>query len=193
MLVGNNANELALFASILGQTNLQSPLLKVANGAFGCPSGIAGKARQDNKVKSWRYLYAGEWPNQDLAPGAGAWHGSEIGMVFGTTEYQQHFYGEMLKQKIHVPDTAAQKKLSDVMMTAWSDFAKNPETGLVKLGWPVYDATSELPILRAIAILTIIFRANRHSARCRELVSCHFCVSCRCRSQLRNARPPNGV
>jgi len=139
MLVGNNANEIALFASILGQTNLTSPLLKVANGAFGCPSGTAAKARSDKGVKAWRYLYAGDWPNQFLAPGAGAWHGSEISMAFGTTEYTQQFFGEMTGQKISYPDTTAQKKLMDTMMTAWSGFAKDPDMALEKMGWPVYD------------------------------------------------------
>jgi hypothetical protein len=70
MLVGNNENEISLFAVILGSTsNLASPMLKMANMIFGCPSGTAAKARGDNKVKSWRYMYAGDWPNQKLADG----------------------------------------------------------------------------------------------------------------------------
>jgi len=142
MLVGNNANEIALFMVILGQTSgLQSPLLSVANGAFSCPSGTAAKARSDNKVKAYRYLYAGEWPNQSIAPNAGAWHGSEIGMVFGSIEYQQTFFGEMTAQKIEFPDTPNQKKLSKTMMNAWASFAKDPDNALDKLGWPTYDST----------------------------------------------------
>jgi hypothetical protein len=31
-----------------------------------------------------------------------------------------------------------------VMMTAWASFAKDPQTGLLKLGWPTYDESSEL-------------------------------------------------
>jgi carboxylesterase type B len=144
MLVGNNANEIALFAVILGQNSmLSSPMLKAAGGAFGCPSGSAAKARADNKVKSWRYLYAAEWPNQIIAPGAGAWHGSEIGSVFGSTEYQQQFYGKMTGQNISMPDTPEQAKLQKTMMTAWAEFAKDPENALEKLGWPVYDPASK--------------------------------------------------
>jgi carboxylesterase type B len=144
MLVGNNDNEIALFAVILGQTAmLSSPTIKAAGGAFGCPSGSAAKARADNKVKSWRYLYAAEWPNQLIAPKAGAWHGSEIGAVFGSTEYQQEFYGKMTNQSINIPDTPAQKQLIKTMMTAWTNFAKDPENALEKLGWPVYDPSSK--------------------------------------------------
>jgi hypothetical protein len=70
MLVGNNANEISLFSVILGSTsNLASPMMTMANSIFTCPSGVAAKARADNKVKSWRYLYAGDWPNQKLADG----------------------------------------------------------------------------------------------------------------------------
>jgi cholinesterase len=145
MLVGNNANEAALFAVILGQTSgLQSPLMKMAGAAFGCPSGSAAKARVDNKVKAWRYLYSGEWPNQEIAKGAGAWHGSEIGMVFGSIEYQQAYYSKLTDQNISFPDTPDQKKLMNTMMTAWASFAKDPENALEKLGWPVYDNTSKL-------------------------------------------------
>jgi len=142
MLVGNNANELSLFASILGSNTFDSPMIKIANGAFGCPSGVAAKARTDAKVKAWRYLFAGDFPNQKLADGAGAFHGSEIGMAFGTTEFQQQFFAEMTGQKIGpFPDTPEQKKLIDVMMSAWSGFAKDPENGLERMGWPVYEAS----------------------------------------------------
>jgi carboxylesterase type B len=73
---------------------------------------------------------------------AGAFHGSEIGMVFGSIEHQQVFFGEMIQEKISYPDTMEQKALTKTMMTAWASFAKDPENGLDKLGWPVYDSTS---------------------------------------------------
>lgn len=140
MLVGNNANEIALFMVILNQVSaLSSPLLSIANGAFSCPTGIAAQARTNAGVKAYRYLYAGEWPNQDIAPKAGAWHGSEIGMVFGSVEYQQQFFGDMIGQKISYPNTEAQKGLEKKMMGAWAAFAKDPENALGKMGWPTYD------------------------------------------------------
>jgi cholinesterase len=140
MLVGNNANEIALFMVILNQVSaLSSPLLSVANGAFSCPSGTAAQARTNAGVKAYRYLYAGEWPNQEIAPKAGAWHGSEIGMVFGSVEYQQQFFGEMIGQKISYPSTETQKGLEKKMMGAWAAFAKDPDNALSKLGWPTYD------------------------------------------------------
>jgi carboxylesterase type B len=59
-------------------------------------------------------------------------------MVFGTTEYQQQHWGKFSNQKISFPDTEEQKKLTKTMMTAWASFAKDPEGGLEKMGWPVY-------------------------------------------------------
>jgi cholinesterase len=140
MLVGNNANEIALFMVILNQVSaLSSPLLSIANGAFSCPSGTAAQARTNAGVKAYRYLYAGEYPNQEIAPKAGAWHGSEIGMVFGSVEHQQQFFGDMIGEKISYPSTEAQKGLEKKMMGAWAAFAKDPENALSKLGWPTYD------------------------------------------------------
>jgi cholinesterase len=140
MLVGNNANEIALFMVILNQVSaLSSPLLSIANGAFSCPSGTAAQARTNAGVKAYRYLYAGEWPNQEIAPKAGAWHGSEIGMVFGSVEYQQQFFGDMIGQRISYPNTEAQKVLEKKMMSAWAAFAKDPDNALTKIGWPTYD------------------------------------------------------
>jgi cholinesterase len=70
MLVGNNANEVSLFSVILGSTSmLPSSMMGMANSIFTCPSANAAKARADNKVKSWRYLYSGDWPNQKIAEG----------------------------------------------------------------------------------------------------------------------------
>lgn len=138
MLVGNNANEIALFMVILNRDSaLSSPIFSAVNGVFSCPSGTAAQARTNAGVKAYRYLYAGEWPNQDIAPKAGAWHGSEIGMVFGSIEYQQQFFGNMIGQKISYPNTDAQKILEKKMMGAWAAFAKDPDNGLA--GWPTYD------------------------------------------------------
>jgi cholinesterase len=72
MLVGNNANEISLFSVILGSTaGLSSSIYQYANAAFNCPSGSAATTRSQAKVKAWRYLYAGDWPNKKLAEGAG--------------------------------------------------------------------------------------------------------------------------
>ncbi|KAF1813270.1 alpha/beta-hydrolase [Eremomyces bilateralis CBS 781.70] len=98
---------------------------------LGCGPHAAALARRNHGIPTWRYLYAGEWPNQDIGS-EGAWHGADIGIVFGNTEY--------ITRR---PDTEEQKKLIKTMSTAWTTFAKNPGYGLTALGYPLY--TPELP------------------------------------------------
>lgn len=102
------------------------------NLAFGCPSQTSANERKNSGVKAWRYRYFGNWPNQNVSSNGdpGAYHGSELGMVWGTTNAMSD-----------VPDTSSQAKLSKLMMHAWATFAKDPEGGLSKLGWPLYDET----------------------------------------------------
>jgi carboxylesterase type B len=40
-------------------------------------------------------------------------------------------------------DTPEEAKLSLNIRHAWAEFAKDPENGLKKLGWPVYDPAKE--------------------------------------------------
>jgi hypothetical protein len=76
VLAGNTNNEGATFAreSRVGGANTVC--------VFRCPAA--------NAAEAWRYLYAGEWPNQQLGaccPGIkGAWHGAEIVLVLGPTD-----------------------------------------------------------------------------------------------------------
>jgi cholinesterase len=117
-------------------------IISSANAVAECLSSDAAKARLDNNIKAWRYRYAGDWPNQKLSPSSGSYHSSELAMLFGTTEYLSRYYGELFKQNFSFPDTEEQKKLAKTMMTAWTSFAKDPENGLSKFGWPVYDPKS---------------------------------------------------
>jgi carboxylesterase type B len=41
------------------------------------------------------------------------------------------------------PVNEEQKKLSDILRKAWTDFAKDPVNGLNKLGWPMYQEDSK--------------------------------------------------
>jgi cholinesterase len=76
---------------------------------------------------AWRSIYNGVYPNRDVGS-KGAWHGADIGMQFGTSEF--------LSKK---PNTEVQSKMEQTIMNAWTVFAKDPKEGLMKFGWPVYD------------------------------------------------------
>jgi carboxylesterase type B len=78
------------------------------------------------------YTYAGGgFPNQRSAAGGGPWHGSEVGLVFGTNG--------MVGRGA---DVEAQAEGGRRMREAWTGFAKDPEHGLDRLEWPRYDPKS---------------------------------------------------
>jgi cholinesterase len=83
VLAGNANNEGATFAKEIREGGANTVC------AFHCPAANAAVARSDAGVPAWRYLYAGEWPNQQLGTRClgvkGAWHGAEIALVFGTS------------------------------------------------------------------------------------------------------------
>ncbi|KAF2204208.1 cholinesterase precursor [Delitschia confertaspora ATCC 74209] len=107
---------------------------------FTCPNKYSTKARVNAGVPTWRYRYHGDWDNlrlydseAGLGPrGSGAYHGSEIGMIFGTA---QDISGQ--------PNTAEEEATSRYMMGAWAAFARDSREGLTKYGWPAYSEATE--------------------------------------------------
>jgi cholinesterase len=138
ILVGNTDNELGITKAIPGSLGPLAPPTGAAGNAitsfgtavaFTCPAGDAASVRIKNGVKAWRYRYMGIWPNTAIVPEMGSYHSSEIPLVFGTTELKPG----------SVKDLPEEAKLSKIMRHAWAEFAKDPDSGLSKLGWPVYD------------------------------------------------------
>jgi cholinesterase len=98
-----------------------------------CGSATAALVRSKLKIPTWRYRYMGIWDNTNLGPGTGAYHSGEIPVVFGATEYRSD----------GIKDTPEEVKVEKDTMKAWATFAKDPQNGLTKLGWPIYDPTSK--------------------------------------------------
>jgi cholinesterase len=129
-LIGNTENESATF---MRGNNIPAAAKKGMESIFICPAGSVAKARTEKKIPTWRYSYAGDFPNQQTSPNmtTGPWHGSEIGLIFGTTPFTRK-----------LPDTPEQAELAKTIREAWTSFAKTPTAGLDKLKWPRYDPTS---------------------------------------------------
>ena len=127
MLVGNNDNEGGLWDALFGGA-LPPEQVAVFNNLFTCGSASAAAVRFQNSVKSWRYRYYGVWPNLAISEDAGAYHSSEIPQIFGNAA-----------RLSGVADTPEENIVGDTMRHAWAEFAKDPDNGLVTLGWPVYD------------------------------------------------------
>ncbi|KAK2812221.1 hypothetical protein FQN50_001579 [Emmonsiellopsis sp. PD_5] len=133
ILVGSNDNEVGLFTLLAcissgkEDCNSRAPAMAVP---MSCGAADAAESRIDHGVKAWRYQYAATWPNSEIGV-VGAYHAAELGVVFGTTE----FYPE--------PDTPEGVAFGKELRKAWTSFAKDPEGGLNKLGWPVYNPKSQ--------------------------------------------------
>jgi Carboxylesterase family len=132
MLLGNNNNEAGLFdlISMAGGGNVTAKSTASENLGFTCPAGTVAAARAKAGIPTWRYRYFGVWPNNQLTPTSGAWHGSEIGPLFGTTA--------IVSGEQPIP---AEIELGEKMRHAWASFAKDPYNGLKRpeIAWPTYD------------------------------------------------------
>lgn len=83
-------------------------------------------------VPAWQARYFGDWDNMRLYPGSGAYHGSDLAMVFETSE-----------RISGLPDNQTEKEVARLMASAWAAFASNPQDGLEKFGWPKYNPNGE--------------------------------------------------
>lgn len=75
--------------------------------------------------------YSGHWKNLEMYPGSGAYHGTDLEMVFGNS-------GEVSG----IPPLKAEQETTRLMQHAWATFADDPWEGLSKLGWPRFDQSS---------------------------------------------------
>ncbi|PQE06199.1 hypothetical protein CJF30_00005153 [Rutstroemia sp. NJR-2017a BBW] len=134
MLVGHTDAEAKLFALIaeMGGTTVPDAYWpSYESSMFFCPAAVRANVSVYNNVPVWRYRYFGDYPNMQLQENidAGAYHGSEVFTLFGNTP-----------SGAGIPvQTLAEKRTGDHMRKAWAAFAKDPENGLSRLGWPVFD------------------------------------------------------
>ncbi|KAJ7016915.1 carboxylesterase [Mycena alexandri] len=132
-LLGSLDNE-AGFYRIRGFTaglNLTDSQWSIFNSeAFTCATSQTASFRARAEVPTWRYRYFGDWNNlrlYDCCPGSGAYHGSDLEMVFGTAE-----------DVSGIANGIREERVSKTMRKAWGAFAKDPRAGLNGLGWPEY-------------------------------------------------------
>ncbi|PQE13480.1 hypothetical protein CJF32_00005356 [Rutstroemia sp. NJR-2017a WRK4] len=134
MLVGHTDAEAKLFALIAemgGTTVPDAYWASYESSMFFCPAAVRANVSVYNDVPVWRYRYFGDYPNMQLQENidAGAYHSSEVFTLFGNTPSGAGIPAQ----------TLAEKGTGDYMRKAWAAFAKDPENGLRRLGWPVFD------------------------------------------------------
>ncbi|KAI4691523.1 uncharacterized protein J4E84_003817 [Alternaria hordeiaustralica] len=140
LLVGNADHEdgwyrISGWAAKLNFTNAQWDLF--TQRGFTCPSSLSAAYRAQYDVPTWRYRYHGDWDNlrlynssAGLGPrGSAAYHGSDLGLVFGTA---QDISG--------LPNSPAENQYMKHVQGAWAAFARDSQEGLTKYGWPMYNS-----------------------------------------------------
>lgn len=140
ILMGNNDNEAGVFrvGDILAGNNYSPAYYNAFNlNTFVCPCSNRANISVYNKVPTWRYRWFGVFPNTNLTtfPDSGAYHGSEIPIVFNT----------MSAGKGIMKNTLQETAVSSYVMGAWAAFAKDPVKGLENYqgGWPEYDPAAK--------------------------------------------------
>ncbi|KAF2034179.1 alpha/beta-hydrolase [Setomelanomma holmii] len=128
-IIGNTADEGTSFTLPYNQT--YGPDLAVADattvGLFMCPTIQTSHDRYAANRTTFRYLYAGNFSNISPQWWEGAYHSSDLPMIFGT-------YGLARGN-----GTEFQKQVSEKMQDLWVAFAENPVDGLPKMEWNAYE------------------------------------------------------
>jgi carboxylesterase type B len=127
MLVGNNDYEVGLFKAIFGLQNVtytEAVWEYLQLVIYTCPASYRAAASVTAGQPTWRYRWFGDFPDLKVTsvPDSGAWHGSEIPLIFGTD----------LDVQTAVARTGAEAAIATYIRGAWVAFAKNPQTGLTR-------------------------------------------------------------
>jgi carboxylesterase type B len=139
LLIGNNNYEAGFFKIVTALSGARSGISlnppdfyweAFQKVAFECATAHRAYYHVQAGLPVWRYRYFGEFPNLALSivPSSGAYHGSELPMLF-----------DMLGGL--GPSTSAQLAIGREMRSAWSAFVRDPEVGLVErpVHWKPYN------------------------------------------------------
>lgn len=93
---------------------------------FQCPAVLSTNLRSAFNLTTYRYLYSGNFSNVSTLPWLGAYHGSDVPMLFGT--HQDHANGQG-------PSTELEYETSEKMRDFLMAFMRDPHVGLEAEGW----------------------------------------------------------
>lgn len=111
ILLGSNADEGSTF--LYNRSKAAQKEFTLAK--FQCTAAQVASQSLAAGIPTWRYFFNASFQNLELFPGSGAYHSSEIPLVFGTFPMSSA--------------SPSQQRLSAKMQRAWADFAKDPSKG----------------------------------------------------------------
>ncbi|KAF2157661.1 alpha/beta-hydrolase [Myriangium duriaei CBS 260.36] len=102
----------------------ETTLDAVTEVAFGCPAAKTAHLRSKFVNATYRYQYDGNFTNVSPVPWLGAYHDSDLALIFGT---HQDFRG---------PSTAYEYQVSHSMQDHMLAFMRDPLSATSMTGWP---------------------------------------------------------
>ncbi|KAG4419835.1 hypothetical protein IFR04_007054 [Cadophora malorum] len=145
LVIGSNTNEGAGFVAYTDNGPDASTLFSTTQNIIACPVSVEVKARNMAGLPTYRYQYAGNFSNISPVSWFGAYHSSELPLLFGT--HDQVFDG---------PSTAFEYNVSHAMQAFWLSFASNPSGGPTRwtkeegyVSWPQYEQNTSSMVLFA--------------------------------------------
>lgn len=133
--LGNNNNEqgfYALSAYARGTNTTKAQGDEFLLSSFTCPNYVEASNRRQYGVPVWLWRYFGDWDNIRLYAGSGAYHGSDMEMIFGNSA-----------QVSGIAPSVDEQHTTAVMQRAWAAFANDPVNGLLELGYPRFAASAD--------------------------------------------------
>jgi cholinesterase len=135
ILYGNNNNEagfyvIPVYAAGVVPTQAQDDAFNLQS--FTCAVAKQVQSRRDHGIPAWAFRYMGDWNNTRLYPTSGAYHGTDMHMLFGNSAAVSG-----------LPTSEPQDELTTLMQKAWFAFMDNPWSGLAEFGWPEYDPNQQ--------------------------------------------------
>ncbi|KAF2010253.1 alpha/beta-hydrolase [Aaosphaeria arxii CBS 175.79] len=130
LLTGINDNEFATLLPLSPNGPNQTAVDRSTNASMNCPAAAAARSRTEYSIPAWRYRYFGQFPNLNPVEWLGAYHSSELPIIFNTSN-------------LLGPNTDNELATVEYLQGAWLSFVRDPENGLINYGWPLYNETTE--------------------------------------------------
>jgi len=141
-IMGTNANEGAGFVPWSPSGPGEAALFSATQSIIACPLAVEVRNRNLASLPTYRYQYVGNFTNISPVSWMGAYHSSELPLLFGT-----HF-------EFRGQSTNFEYQVSYAMEDLWLAFVSNPtqKPGISSNGhfkWPLYDQSSKKMVLFA--------------------------------------------
>jgi hypothetical protein len=139
MIYSNTANEGGAFVPFPADDPQRYPNQTAANlltESIMCGAAKSSTLRNSIGLPTYRYQYAGNWTNQDPLPWMGAFHSSDLSMIFGA--YDSDASGFPVPPVAEPLEAETSASLQDHVLA----FVRDPWNGPAAAGWPRFNTSA---------------------------------------------------